>query len=123
VSAVQVLGPVEKKANVDDLKTLTALLDMANEAEELATNNEKTERLSLLVEEMKGTAREERKRLHRDQLGTRYDLCMTGILEELSFVGKKGIWDQVIGLDSRLIRVREEIDRTIKEINAKRRIM
>jgi len=108
---------------VNDLKTLTALLDMANEAEELAANNEKTERLRLLLEEMKGTAAEERKRLRRDRLGTRYDLCMTGILEELSYIGKKGLWDQVIGLDSRLIRVREEIERTIKEIKAKRRIM
>jgi len=108
---------------MDNLKTLTTLLHMTNEAWELASEIEKPERLRLLIEEMKGKAREERGRLKQDhQQGTRYDLCMTGILEELSYVGKLS-WERVSGLDSRLMRVREEIERTIVDVKGKRRIM
>ncbi len=99
----------------DNLKILTELLDMTNEAWELASESEKAERLRELILELTGCARRERKQLGRDQIGHRYDLCMTGILEELSCLGKV--------LDSRLVRVREEIQRTISEVKANRRVM
>jgi hypothetical protein len=100
---------------MDNLETLNALLDMTIEAAELASDIEKPERLRLLVVEMRSKAREKRTRLRRDhQIETRYELCMIGILEELDF-GRVS-WQNVIGLDKRLGRIREEIDRTIQEI-------
>jgi hypothetical protein len=107
---------------MDNLDTLTALLDMAKEAEEWASDIEKPERLRLLVVEMRSKAREERTRLRRDhQIETRYERCMIGILEELDF-GRKP-WQNVVDMDSRLGRIREDIDRTLKEIKANRLIM
>jgi hypothetical protein len=107
---------------MDNLETLTALLDMTTEAEELTSDILKPERLRLLVVEMKNKAREERKKLRRDQrIETRYELCMIGILEEFDF-GKVS-WQNVIGLKSRLARIREEIDRTIEETKSSRKIM
>ena len=106
---------------MDNLETLNALLDMTNEAEELASEIEKPERLRLLVVEMRGKAREERKRFRRNrQIETRYELCMIGILEELD-LGRVS-WQNVIGLDSRLARIRKEIDRTVLEIKTNRLI-
>ena len=52
---------------MDNLETLNALLDMTKEAEELASDIEKPERLRSLVVEMRSKAREERKRLRRGQ--------------------------------------------------------
>jgi hypothetical protein len=109
---------------MDTLETLNALLDMTKEAEELASDVEKSERLRLLVVEMRSKAKEERKRLRRDQkqkLTTRYELCMIGILEEFNF-GRTS-WQNVIGLDLRLCRIREDIERTVTEIKAGRLIM
>src|ERR1700687_6255416 len=99
---------------MDNLETLSALLDMTKEAEELASDIEKSERLRSLVVEIRSKAKEERTRLRRDrQIETRYELCMIGILDELDF-GKTS-WHNVIGLEARLGRIRENIDRTIRE--------
>jgi hypothetical protein len=106
---------------MDNLETLNALLDMTKEAEDLASEIEKSEHLRLLVVEMRSKAREERKRLRRDQKETRYERCMIGILEELDF-GRTS-WQNVIGLEARLGRIREDIDRTIQEIKSNRSIM
>jgi len=107
---------------VDGLETLNALLDMTHEAEELTSDIAKPERLRFLVVEMRSKASVERKRLRRNQpLETRYELCMIGILEELDF--GKASWQNVIGMESRLARIREEIDRTIQEIKSNRLIM
>jgi hypothetical protein len=107
---------------MDNLETLNALLGMTTEAEELASDIEKPERLRFLVAQMRSKAREERTRLRRDrQIETGYELCMIGILEELDF-GKVS-WQNVSGLDARLRRIHEEIDRTIQEIKANRLIM
>jgi len=107
---------------MDNLETLNALLDMTHETEELASDVEKSERLRLLVAEMRSKAREERTRLRRDhRTETRYELCMIGILEELDF-GRVS-WQNVIGLEARLGRIREDIDRTIQEIKSNRLIM
>jgi hypothetical protein len=107
---------------MDNLETLDALLDMTKEAEELASDVEKSEPLRTLVVKMKSKAQEERTRLRRNQhVETRYELCMIGILEEFNF-GKLS-WQNVTGLDARLCRIREEINRTIKEIKANRLIM
>ena len=70
---------------MDNLETLNALLDMTKEAEELASDIEKSERLRSLVVEMRSKAKEERTRLRRDhRIETRYELCVIGILEELT---------------------------------------
>jgi hypothetical protein len=107
---------------LDNLETLNALLDMTKEAEEWASDIEKPERLRSLVVEMRNKAIEERKRLRRYQhIETRYELCMIGILEELDF-GRTS-WQNVIGLEARLGRIREDIDRTIQEIKSNRSIM
>jgi hypothetical protein len=107
---------------MDNLETLNALLDMTKEAEELASDVEKSEHLRSLVVQMRSKAKEERTRLRRDhRMETRYELCMIGILEELDF-GRVS-WQNVIGLEARLGRIREEIDRTIQEIKSNRLIM
>lgn len=113
---------IASKLNVDELKTLTALLDITNSAWALATEAEKPERLKQLVAELRAKAREERRHMRRDRIGTRYELCMIGILEELSFVDRVS-WNKVLGLNMRLTRIREEIERTIVEIKDRRKIM
>ena len=50
---------------MDNLETLNALLDMTKEAEELASDVEKSERLRSLVVEIRSKAKEERTRLRR----------------------------------------------------------
>ena len=52
---------------MDNLETLNALLDMTKEAEELASDIEKSERLRSLVVEMRSKATDERNRLRRDR--------------------------------------------------------
>ena len=107
---------------MDNLETLNALLDMTKEAEELASDVEKSERLRSMVIEMRSKAKEERNRLRRDhQIETGYSFCMSGILEELDF-GRVS-WQHVIGLEARLGRIHEDIDRTMKEVKANRLIM
>ncbi len=109
---------------MDNLQTLNALLDMAKEVEELASHVEKSDRLRSLFVEMKSKAGEEGKRLIRGQeleIATRYELCMIEILEEFDF-GRVS-WQNVTDLESRLRRIREELERTIKEIKASRLIM
>ena len=69
---------------MDNLETLNALLDMTKEAEELASDVEKSERLRSLFVEIRSKAKEERTRLKRGV--SRYELCMIGILEELACV-------------------------------------
>ncbi|SRR6266568_5471698 len=109
---------------MDNLETLNALLDMTKEAEELASDVLKSERLRSLVVEIRQKAKSEHDRFKRDHLHTietRYQLCMIGILEECNF-GRVS-WLNVMGLDARLGRIHEEIVRTVKEIKANRLIM
>jgi hypothetical protein len=107
---------------MDNLEILNALLDMTKEAEDLASDIEKSERLRSLVVEMRSNAKEERNRLRRDQtIETRFQLCLVGILEELDF-GRTS-WQNVIGLEAKMGRIHEEIDRTIQEIKSNRLIM
>jgi hypothetical protein len=108
---------------MDNLETLNALLDMAKEAEELASDVEKPERLRSLVAEIRQKAKDEYKRLTRDRrkIETRYQLCIIDILEECDF--GRASWLNVTDLDVRLWRIREEIQRTIKEIKSSRTIM
>ncbi len=108
---------------MDNLDTLNALLDMTIEAKELSSDVEKSERLRTLVVEIRQKAKSEHDRFKRDlrPIETRYQLCMIGILEECNF-GRVS-WLNVMGLDARLGRIHEDIDRTIKEIKSIRRIM
>ena len=52
---------------------------------------------------------------------TRYELCMIGVREEFKFC--RTSFPNMLALSARLSRIREEIDRTIKEINAKHLVM
>jgi hypothetical protein len=108
---------------MNDLETLNALFDMTREAEEWASAVEKSERLRSLVDEIRWKAKDEYNRLRRDRrkMETRYQLCMIGILEELDF-GKVS-WQNMTGLEARLGRIREDLDRTMKEIKVSRLIM
>jgi|KBSMisStaDraftv2_1062788.scaffolds.fasta_scaffold579217_1 hypothetical protein len=108
---------------MDNLETLNALLDMTKEAEELASDFEKSERLRSLVVEIRQKAKDEHNRLKRDRqkIETRFQLCMIGVIEELDF-GRVS-WQNVIGLDVRLFRVREQIEQTIQGIKSSRLIM
>jgi hypothetical protein len=108
---------------MNDLETLDALLDMTKEAEELASDIEKPERLRSLVAEIRLKAKEEHKRLRRVRLPmeTPYQLCMIEILEECDF--GRVTWQNLSGLDARLRRIHEEIDRTIQGIKPNRLIM
>lgn len=96
---------------------------MTIEAEELASCFEKSERLRFLISEIRSKAKNEHDRLRREErsIESRYHLCLIGILEECSF--GKVTWPNVAGLDKRLGRIHEDIDRTIKEIKANRQIM
>ena len=72
---------------MENLETLNALLDMTKEAEELASDVEKSERLRSLVVEIRQKAKDEHNRLKRDRrkIETSYLLCLIGILEDLDF--------------------------------------
>lgn len=72
---------------VDALQKLKTLLEMTTEAEELASAVVKSERLRSLVAEIRHKAKAEHDRLRQDpqQMETRYQLCMIGILEEFDF--------------------------------------
>ena len=77
---------------MDNLETLNALLDMTKEAEELASDIEKSERLRSLVVEIRQKAKDEYNRLKRDRqkIETSYLLCLIGILEISILVGCLG---------------------------------
>jgi len=108
---------------MDSLDTLNALLEMTEEAEQLSSEAEKSKRLRSLFTEIRQKAKDEHKRLkgNQRQKESPYQLCMIGILEECD-LGRVS-WQNVKDLDARLRRIHEEIDRTIKEIQAGRRIM
>ena len=109
------------------LNTLNMLLEMTKEAERLASEGVQTERINTLMAKIRRKAHEEQEKLGRDQrqsesfIPTRYELCMIGISEECSF-GRSSI-PGVSALGGRLGRIREEIDRTIKEVKVNSRIM
>ena len=108
---------------MDNLETLNALLDMTKEAEELASDFEKSERLRSLVVVIRQKAKDGHNRPKRDRqkIETLFQLCMIGVIEELDF-GRVS-WQNVIGLDVRLFRIREQIEQTIQEIKSSRLIM
>ena len=108
---------------MDDLETLAALLDVTKEAEEQASDIEKSERLRSLVVEIRCKARDEWKRLRQDRRKreTQYQICMVCILEELYF-GKIS-WQNISDLEARLGRIHGGIERTIQEVKANRRVM
>jgi len=101
---------------------MAELLQMTGQAQELLSEFGMPQRLRQLLVDMRSRAREEGKRLSHHRKGTRYDLCLIGIIEEFYFLDKTD-WETVVGLDLRLSRIREEIERTMQEIKAKRKIM
>ena|ERR1035438_817490 len=108
---------------MDRLEVLKTLLRLTTEAEELAPAAMGSERLRSIIGEIKRKAKMEHDRLRqvRQPIMSRYQLCMIGILEEFSF--GKASWLNLTGLDARLRRIHEEIDRTIHEVKADRVIM
>jgi hypothetical protein len=111
------------KGSMNSLEVLKTLLTMTTEAEKLASDFEKSDRLRILLIDIRRKAKEENDRLRQDQgqIETRYQLCMIGILEECNF--GRASWQSMVGVDSKLGRIHEEIVRTIKEIKANRLIM
>lgn len=79
---------------------------MTEEAEELASDIVKSERLRSMVVKIKRQAKDEHNRLRRDRLPieTSYQLCMIEILEECDF--GRVTWQNVMGVDARLRRIR-----------------
>ena len=69
---------------MDNLELLGTLLQMTEEAEELASDIVKSERRRSLVVKIKRQAKDEHNRLRRDRLPieTSYQLCMIEILEQ-----------------------------------------
>lgn len=112
---------------MEKLKTLDMLLGMTKEAERLASEGAQVERIKTLTAEIRRKAQKEHERLRGDQrrressIPTRYELCMIGIREEFDF-GRTS-FPNMLALRARLSRICEEIDRTIKEINAKHLVM
>ena len=107
---------------MDDLKTLTEFLEMTDRAQEMLSDFGKSKGLRSLLLDMRKRVREESKQLGHHRKGTRYDLCLIGILEEIYYFDKTS-WENVVGLDQRLARIREEIERTIQEMKSKRTLM
>ena len=113
------------KGQMEKLKTLDELLDITLEAEGLASDGVEVDSLRSLFRDIRRIAQRERANLRvhtrRDSVSpTRYQLCIIGILEECN-LGRSSV--SLVGLKSRLIRMHEDIDRTIKEIKAARQIM
>lgn len=108
---------------VEKLKTLNALPEMTKEAGKLASEGDEMERIKTLIAEIRRKAQQEHERIRGDQGRRespdppRYELCMIGIREEFSH-GPKSI-PNMPTLSASLSRIREEIDRTIKGIEAK----
>jgi hypothetical protein len=96
---------------------------MTKEAERLASEGAPMERIKVLIAGIRHKARVEQEGLRGDprqkepSIPTRFELCMIGIREEFHF-GRTSVLSMVV-LSARFGRVREEIDRTIKEINAR----
>ena len=112
---------------MENLKTLTTLLEMTKEAEKLASEGEQIERIKTLITEIRRKVQQEHERIRGDQgrrespNPTRYELCMIGIREEFGR-GRKSI-PTMPALSASFFRIHEELDRTIKEIKASSRIM
>lgn len=111
---------------MEKLKTLNELLGITLEAEGLASDGMETDSLRSLFREIRRIAQKEHTKLRvnnqRDSLSpTRYQLCMIGILEECD-LGRTSP-PSLVGLQARLRRMHEDIERTIKEIKAAPQIM
>lgn len=112
---------------MERLKALDVLLELTKEAERLALEGTQAERIKVLMSDIRRKAREEQEKLGRVQreseafIPTRYQLCMIGIGEECNF--GRSSFPSMAALGGRMGRIREEIDRTIREIKAVGRIM
>ncbi len=86
---------------------------MTTEAEDLTSDFEKSERLRSLVVEIRRKAKvveHDRLKRNRRSTETRYQLCMIGIPGECNF--SRVTWANAAGLETRLHRIPEDIDRT-----------
>lgn len=112
---------------MERLKALNILLDLTKEAERLALEGVQTERIKILIGDIRRKTQQEQEKLGRVQrqpesfIPTRYQLCMIGIREECNF--GRSSFPSTDALGGRLGRIHEEIDRTIREIKAAGRIM
>jgi hypothetical protein len=112
---------------VEKLNTLSTLLEMTQEAERLASEGEQMERIKTLIVEIRRKAQQEHERIRGEWRRsdspnpTRYELCMIGIREELSR-GRSAV-PTMPALSASFRRIHEEIDRTIKEIKGKHKVM
>jgi hypothetical protein len=112
-----------QEVEMERIEVLKTLLQLTEDAEELAPVALGSEHLRSLIGEIRRKAKEEHDRLRqvRRPIESRYQLCMIGILEESDF--GKASWQNLTDLDARLRRIHEENDRTIKKAKAERVIM
>ena len=105
-----------------NLRTLTELHRMATEARKVAPDATQVVRLKELIGNMKravhdASARHRTAQKRRESyIPTRFELCVTGLQEELNFGGKPP--SDIGGLEARLSRICEEIERTIRDIRS-----
>jgi hypothetical protein len=104
------------------LRTLTELLKMATEARKVASEPAQVARLKTLIADMKRAAHDASARQRRSAqkqrdsyIPTRFELCVTGIRKELDF-GRRPL-SGIGGLEARLSRICDQIERTIKDAN------
>jgi hypothetical protein len=105
------------------LRTLTELLKMASEARKVASDPAQVVRLKSLIADMKRRAHDASARQRRtaqkqreSYSPTRFEVCVTGIREELDF-GRRPL-SGIGGLEARLSRICDQIERTIQDANA-----
>jgi hypothetical protein len=104
------------------LRTLTELLKMATEARKVASEPAQMVRLRTLIADMRRAAHDANARQRRaaqkqrdSYTPTRFELCVTGIQEELDF-GRRPL-SGIDGLEARLSGICHQIERTIKDAN------
>lgn len=100
---------------------------MATEARKVASDPAQLVRLKALIANMKRAAHDASARQrrtaqkHRDSyIPTRFELCVTGIREELDF-GRRPL-SELGSLEARLSSICDQIERTIKDANAAQQV-
>jgi hypothetical protein len=100
---------------------------MATEARKAAPDAAQVVRLKTLIVDMRRAAHDASARQRTAQrqraphIPTRFELCVIGIQEELNFGGKPP--SDIGGLEARFSRICEEIERTMRDIEANQHVM
>ena len=110
----------ECEYQLEQLRTLHELHRLTKAAEGITPGSGQTLRLKSAIAAIKVRAQREQKRLRKEERNrdffnpTRYELCLAGIREQLTFGTMSP--SNVVGLEARLKRICEEIEKTIQDI-------